>query len=102
MIELNKNNIDEFVSEGICLIEAGGELCPNCQELKPKLEAIEHKYPNIKFGYIDVQKNKSVAVKYKIMGIPVVMILSNGECVKRYIQAQCNIKVIEKELSNYQ
>ena len=24
------------------------------------------------------------------------------ECVKRYIQAQCNIKVIEKELSNYQ
>ena len=60
------------------LVDFFATWCGPCKMLLPRLELLQHDYPNIKFVKIDVDQNREGSVEYGIRSVPTVMIF-NGE-----------------------
>ncbi len=60
------------------LVDFYASWCGPCKMLLPRLELMQHEYPNIKFVKIDVDQNTEGAMEYGVRSVPTVMIF-NGE-----------------------
>lgn len=56
------------------------EYCNVCKVLKPKvIELLENDFPNIKFVYVDIEKQKEVTGQYSIFAVPTLVFFFNGK-----------------------
>lgn len=78
-------NFDEFIKEGVVVVDFWAKWCGPCKMLAPVLDAVEEKYPQVKFGKVDVDVAPELAQRFKIMAIPNVCIFKNGELADRVI-----------------
>jgi thioredoxin 1 len=60
------------------LVDFYATWCGPCKMLLPRLELMQHEYPNVKFVKIDVDQNMDGSMEYGIRGVPTVMIF-DGE-----------------------
>ena len=68
--------------------------------MKPKVEGILGKYPEIKSVYIDVEQSPEIGIKHSIFTIPAILFFTEGkETIReaRYI----SIKDIDMKVSRY-
>lgn len=86
MIELNKDNYKENINDGICIIDFWSPSCHPCMFLKPQIENLESKYNNIKFYSVDTSKNKRIAMEYKVMSLPTILIFNNSSEIRRFVR----------------
>lgn len=84
-IESVSENFDEFIAEGVVVIDFWATWCAPCRMLAPILEGVTAKFDNVKFGKVDVDENIELARKYNIMSIPNVCIFKQGKLVDRVI-----------------
>jgi len=69
------NNVDLF-----------SNCCPPCKVLAPTISSLADKYAGRVTGCkVDVDRISAVAQRYRVMMIPTVLIINNGEEVKRLI-----------------
>ena len=86
MIELNDKNFQAFLQQNkICVVEFGATWCKPCIGTKDNLVAIENKFPNAVFAFVDVDKNLQTTRKHKIISLPQVLIFKDSEEIKRCI-----------------
>lgn len=78
-------NFDEFIKEGVVVVDFWAKWCGPCKMLAPVLDAVAEKYPQVKFGKVDVDVAPELAQRFKIMAIPNVCIFKNGELADRVI-----------------
>ena len=57
--------------------------CGPCQMLAPVLEEIAAEREDIKVCKVDVDAEKELARQYRIMSVPTLMVIKNGEMVHR-------------------
>ncbi len=67
------------------------ETCNVCKVLRPKVKELTQEL-NIKFNYIDIDKNPDKKGQYMIFSIPTILIEINGKEYKRFSR---NISVME-------
>lgn len=79
------SNFDEFVANGVVVVDFWATWCGPCRMLAPILDEVASKLPDVKFGKVDVDKSMELAKRFKIMNIPNVCIFKNGELVDRVI-----------------
>ncbi len=86
MNELNDQSFkDEVIkSEKPVLVDFWSPTCPPCIMLGPIIEEIAKDFEGkVKVGKLNVMENPETAGKYKIVGIPTIIIFKNGEPIER-------------------
>ncbi len=94
--ELTNNTFDEFVKEGIVLIDFYADWCMPCVMMGPIVEDISEKFKGkIKVGKANVEDNEEIAKKFNVSSIPNFVLLKEGNLIEQFSGG-----MTEEELEN--
>jgi thioredoxin 1 len=100
--EINDMNFDQVISveDKLVLVDFWAPWCGNCEVLAPVLDEIsEELSEKVGFFKLNVDGNKKNVSKFRIMGIPALMIFKKGELVERIVGNKPKeeiVKILEK------
>ena len=80
LTELNNDNFNEKIQNGVKLIEFHTSWCGYCKKQQPELEQMD----KIWIGQVNADNEPLIAAKYNINSFPTFLILKNGEEVERF------------------
>lgn len=89
------NNEDLKSLEGLVLVDFYADWCGPCKMLGQVLETLD----NIEIIKINVDDNEELAKEYKVMSIPKMLIIKDGEIKSEMIGFRSK-EEIEKEMEN--
>jgi thioredoxin 1 len=102
MIELTKENCDAEVKEEKTLpvvVDFWGPKCVPCMGLMPHYTEMAKEFEGkAKFTKVDCSKNRRVAMKFRVMGLPTFLFFNNGEEVARLSKEECTAESIRAEI----
>lgn len=104
IVELTDQNFEEQVlkSEKPVLVDFWAAWCGPCRMIAPSVEAIAQEYSSrAKVGKLNVDENMSVTSRYRIQGIPALLLFKNGQVAEQLTGAHPKdaiVKMIEKHL----
>lgn len=78
--ELNFENFDDEVKDGIKLVEFYTKWCGYCKKQKPELEQME----KIWIGLVDAEENLRIASEYNVNAFPTFLIFKDGKEAERF------------------
>lgn len=81
MKEIKTKSEFEEVIKGKVLVDFYADWCGPCKMLRPILERVEEKLDYEIVG-LNVDMLRSIAMKYKVMSIPDLIIFENGKVIK--------------------
>ena len=76
------------------LIYFGAEWCGPCKTIKPQLLAA-----NLPIRYVDVDLSPQMASHYGIRNIPTIILVMNGDTVKRVVGESITVEVVKQLLN---
>lgn len=77
------------------LLDFWADWCGPCKMLMPIIEDVASEVADAKICKINVDEEPDLASKYKIMSIPTLMVVKNGEVVKTEVGVQSKSKIKE-------
>lgn len=75
MIQLEKNNLEEVIKDGIYIVDFYADWCEPCKMLGSILETLDSSVNIIK---VNVDKLSDIVFKYRIMSIPTLIFYKDG------------------------
>lgn len=87
IIELNDELFQEEVinKKGKYLIDFNANWCGPCRMMAPILENYETKNSDLQFASVNIDDNEDLASKYNVSSIPCLILMEDGEEVKRNV-----------------
>ena len=67
------------------LLDFYADWCGPCQMLKPVVEDFEKTHPEVMVRRINIDDEEELAEKYRVSGIPCLVLLKDGKEVKREV-----------------
>ena len=104
MIDVDKTTFEEEVLnyKGKVVVEFWSETCQPCKELLPKVEELSKKYDkDMKFCDIDTKKAPRIAIKQKVLSLPVVRIYEDGKVLDETSNGDVTIENIEEMIKKF-
>lgn len=74
--------------------------CAPCKVLQPIVGRLEQEFPGVVFKHINVDHERELAKKYKVDGIPCIVIVVDGKEKKRFLGVKSR-ETLAAELSKY-
>lgn len=93
-------NFDEFVKDGVVVVDFWANWCGPCRMLAPILDEVAEQLSAAKFGKVDVDNAAELARRFNIMSIPNVCIFKNGELADRII-GLCDAEELTSTIKKY-
>ncbi len=85
-IVLNEENFKDTIKEGITLVDFWAEWCGPCQQMLPILEDFSKEMEwKMKVWKVNVDENPGISAEYRVMSIPTLIVLKDGEMVEQMV-----------------
>ena len=79
-------NKEVVEGKGKVLVDFYADWCSPCKMMAPIIEKVEEKYNGkITVGKVNIDQSPNLAVTYKVMSIPTLILFDNGEKVETII-----------------
>jgi thioredoxin 1 len=84
---LNTANFDELVlrSDKTVVVDFWAAWCPPCRVLGPSIDRLAEERPDLVVGKLNVDEAQEIADRYRITGIPTVLVFRGGALVERSV-----------------
>ena len=85
-LHLTTANFDEEIGNDRALVDFWAAWCGPCKMLGPVIDELAEEYTGrVKVVKIDVDNEKELARRFKIMSIPTVILIENGAEINRFV-----------------
>lgn len=84
-IELNAKNFITETAKGNVIVDFFATWCGPCRMMAPIYDKLSHEFSDVKFGFIDIDKNHELARKFDVMSVPTFLFLKDGKEVDRIV-----------------
>ncbi len=81
--ELNENNFNENIKDGIKIVVFTASWCGFCQRQKPILKEIADQ--NIWIGEVDPDENPSLVQRFNLNAFPSFLLFKNGNLIANFV-----------------
>jgi len=104
LVEFTDQNFEEQVikSDKPVLVDFWATWCGPCRAISPAVEAVAQQYADrAKVGKVNVDENMSVTSRYRITGIPALLLFKNGQVAEQLTGVQSKdtlVKMLERHL----
>ena len=86
---LTDDNFQNETSDGLVLVDFWAPWCGPCRMVSPVIEDLAGDYEGkLKVGKVNVDDNQQVAMQFRVMSIPTVILFKDGQPVETMIGAQ--------------
>ena len=75
-------------AEQTVLVDFWAAWCGPCKMVAPIIDQIAEEHKEIKVCKVNVDEEASLAIEYKVMSIPTLMVFKNGQVVNQTMGAQ--------------
>ncbi len=81
---ISKSEFDSKVlqGKGTILVDFYADWCGPCKMLAPIIEELSQSHSEVQFYKVNVDEENELAVKYRVMSIPTLIIFKDGEPFK--------------------
>ena len=95
-------NFDELIQDSkLVIVDFWATWCGPCRMLSPVLDEIEAEMPDqITVVKVNVDDADEIAARYRIMSIPTLLFVKNGEIVDKTVGAMPKPTLLEKIKAN--
>ena len=100
VVKLTTDNFEQEVlqAQQPVLVDFYADWCGPCQMMAPVIGQLAGEYEGkVKIGKLNVDENPDIAVQYKVMSIPTMIIFRNGEVFSKEVGASSK-KEVEKAI----
>ena len=95
VIAVTKQNFDEIIkSEKPVLIDFYADWCGPCRMVAPIVHEIAEENDSVVVAKINVDDEPDLAMKFGVMSIPTLVVMKNGEEVKRATGARAKPQIL--------
>jgi len=86
--ELTNGEFNEFIKEGIVLIDFSADWCMPCVMMGPIVDEMAEKFKGkIKVGKVNIEDNQELAHKHGVSSIPNFIVFKDGKVEEQFIGA---------------
>ncbi|MGC9310187.1 MAG: thioredoxin [Candidatus Aenigmatarchaeota archaeon] len=83
--QVNDENFQEFVAEGVVAVDCYADWCPPCKMLSPVIQKLSGEMQDIKFGKLNTDENPKTAEEFQIRSIPNILVFKKGKLADQII-----------------
>lgn len=96
-MKITKENFESEVlrSDKPVLVDFYAGWCGPCRMFGPVLDEFAGEHPEYKVCKVDTEEEFELARQYRIMSLPTVMVVKDGQVVKRSVGAMAKAQVLE-------
>lgn len=95
-VVINKDNFEEVSKNGVVLVDFWAEWCGPCQQMLPILDQFADSMGDkMTVGKVNVDENPELAGQFRVMSIPTIVVLKDGEMVDQMVGVQSADKLNE-------